>query len=516
MADRSRRGGSGEAGSGFLSTGAGQLLLLVLSGAVLFGGTLAALRAFRNTPRPAVHNIRSVAVLPLANQTGDASRAAFVDGLHDALIAEISGLEGLSVISRNSVQRYRDTRVPVSRVAQELGVDAVVEGSVLRSFGAVAVVVRLVQASPEREIWSGRYEGSLGEALTLQRRVAGAIAREISVAMAPDGRTAATPALVDPAAQEAYFQGRAHWRIRSRESLVRSIEYLEEAVALAPDFALAHAALADAYTVARGYGAITLPWDEAYARAEAAAQQALSLDPRLPEAHASLGFIHLQAHGDLELAERSLLEAVRLNPSLAQAQAWLSLTLKSAGRPEEAVEAARIARRLDPFSPVMILSLGYALVGAGQCSEALEQSRAVIELDPGYPDAYALAWRCHALAGDHPAAVAAQNEVFRRMGLDDAVVRSHLQAWERGGWEGVLRREEEIFRAGLPTVRGEYFTAQRLALLGEVDAALDALGEARRARDPLFLFEARTDPILGSVRGDPRFAALLAPALADR
>ncbi len=515
MADGSRRG-SGDVGGGFLSTGAGQLLLLVLSGVVLFGGTLAALRAFRDAAPPAAHTIRSVAVLPLANQTGDLSRGPFVDGLHDALIAEISGLGGVSVISRNSVQQYRDSRAPIARVARELEVDAVVEGAVLRSFGSVAVVVRLVQAAPEREIWSGRYEGTLGEALTLQRRVAGAIAREISVAMDPGARPAATPASVGPEAQEAYFQGRAHWRTRSRESLARAVEYLEHAVELAPDFALAHAALADAYTVARGYGAIDLSWEEAYERAEASARKALDLDPRLPEAHASLGFLFLQAHGDPVRAERSLREAVRLNPSLAQAQAWLSLTLKSAGRPAEAVEAARVARRLDPFSPVMILSLGYALVGAGACGEALEQSRAVIELEPGYPDAYALAWRCHTLADDHAAAVAAQNEVFRRMGLPAAVVSSHAQAWEDGGWEAVLRREVEIFRAGLPTVRSEYFTAQRLALLGETDRALDALDRAREARDPLFLFEARTDPILGSIRQDPRFARILDTARADR
>lgn len=516
MADRPGRGGGVDVGGGFLSTGAGQLLLLVLSGALLFGGTLAALRAFRASPVPAAHTIRAVAVLPLANQTGDPSRGAFVDGLHDALIAELSGLQGLTVISRNSVLRYRDVRGSLARIGNELGVDAVVEGSVLRSFGSVAVVVRLVQAEPERELWSGRYEGSLGEALTLQRRVAGAIAREISVAMTPDGRMAATPATVDPAAQEAYFQGRAHWRIRSLESLARAIEHLEDAVARAPDFALAHAALADAYTVARGYGAIGLSWDEAYARAEAAAQQALSLDPRLPEAHASLGFIHLQAHGDLESAERSLQEAVRLNPSQAQAQAWLSLTLKSAGRPDEAVEAARIARRLDPFSPVMILSLGYALVGAGLCQEALEQSRAVVELDPGYPDAYALAWRCHALSGDHAAAASAQNEAFRRMGLDPAVVESHRRAWETGGWEGVLRREVEIFQSGLPTVRSEYFTAQRLALLGETDRALAALEQARLARDPLFLFETRTDPLLDGIREDPRFVRILDATATDR
>lgn len=498
----------------FLATGAGQLLLLVLATATIVGGTVLTYQVFREPPELPPVQIRSVAVLPLSNQTGDPEQAPFVDGLHDALIAELSRLQGLSVISRTSVQRYRETRAPVSRVASELAVDAVVEGSVLRAFGGtVAVVVRLVLADPERRIWSGRYESTQGEAFALQRRVADAIAREISMVMTPGG-----PAdfAVSEAAQEAYFQGRAHWRIRARESLVRAVDYLEEAVALEPDFALAHAALADAYTVARGYGAIDLTWDEAYERAEAHARRALQLDPRLAEAHASLGFLRLQAHGDLVGAEQSLREAVRLNPSLAQAQAWLALTLKAAGRAEEGVEPARIARRLDPFSPVMILSLGYTLVGARQCAEALEQSRAVIELDPDFPDAYALAWRCHVLAGDRQAAVVSQNEVFRRWKLPDEVVRAHLRAWETRGWEAALQEEIRIFEAGLPSVRGEYFAAQRHAQLGDVDAAVAALLAARDARDPLFLFELRTDPLLDPIRHDPRVQALVDPILAEK
>ena len=493
---------------GWLGSPAGQLVLLVLGLGLIFLASTMAIRSIQESPGPARTSIRSVAVLPLANQTGDPERAAFVDGLHDSLIAELAGLPGLSVISRSSVLRYRDSRAPLSRIAADLGVDAVVQGSVQRSLGSVAVVARLVQANPERQIWSGRYEGSLGEALALQRRVAGAIAEEISVAMDPDRSSAATAASVDPAAQEAYFQGRAHWRTRSRESLARAIEHLEESVALAPDFALAHAALADAYTVARGYGATPLSWEEAYARAEAAARRALELNPRLPEAHASLGFLLLQAYGDLEGAEASLREAVRLNPSFAQAQAWLALTLKAAGRPVEAVAAARVARRVDPFSPVMILTLGYALVGAGECAEALDQARAVLELNPVYADAHGLAWRCHALSGRHAEAVAAQERVFGDWGLSEAVRNRYRAAWERGGWDAALREEIAIFRSGDTPVRGEYFIAQRYSLLGDRDAAIEALELARDSRDPLFLFEHRADPLLDAVRDDPRFGAL--------
>lgn len=491
----------------FLGTAPAQLGLLLLSMAILVSATTMALRSTPGPATPAAP-IRTLAVLPLSGTGDDPTEAPFLEGMHDALIAELAGVEGLSVISRTSVQRYRDRPPTLARVALELDVEAVVEGTVRRSADSVVVSVRLSRVDPPGELWAGRYGGSLGEALALQGRVARAIASEISAALAPEGPGADPMRAVDPVAQELYFQGRANWRTRSRDSLARAIQHLEESIRVAPDFALAHAALADAYMVARGYGATDLTWEEAYERAEVEARRALALDPRLAEAHASLGFIRLQAHGDLAQAERSLREAVRLNPSLAQAHAWLALTLKAGGRVEEAVEVARVARRLDPFSPVMILNLGFALVGLDRCDEALEQARAVLELDPRYPDAHSLTWRCRALAGEREAAVGDMERVLAAWGLGDEVVAAHRRAWEERGWEGALRYEIQVFETGLPTVRGEYFAAQRYSLLGDAEGAFMALAAAREARDPLLLFELRSDPLLAPLRSDPRFAPL--------
>lgn len=500
----------GEGGiTAFMGTAPAQLGLLILSMTILVAATTMALRTGPGPAPPAgVTAIRHLAVLPLSGSGDDPTEAPFLEGMHDALISELAGLDGLSVISRTSVMRYRDRAVPVARVAADLDVDAVVEGSVRRSTDSVVVTVRLTRAEPVQELWAGRYAGSPSEALALHGRVARAIASEISLALAPGSPGVAGSAPVDPAAQEFYFQGRANWRTRSRDSLARAIQYLEESIRIAPDFALAHAALADAYMVARGYGATALSWEEAYERAEAEARRALSLEPRLAEAHASLGFIRLQAHGDLAQAERSLREAVRLNPSLAQAHAWLALALKAGGRGDEAVEAARVARRLDPFSPVMILNLGFALVAVERCEEALEQARAVLELDPRYPDAHSLAWRCHALAGDRAAAVEDMERVFSSWGLGDEVVQGHRDAWTARGWEGALLHEIQVFEAGLPTVRGEYFAAQRYSLLGDIEGAFHALEAAREARDPLLLFELRSDPLLTPLRSDSRFDLL--------
>jgi TolB-like protein len=449
--------------------------------------------------------IRVVAVLPLANRMGGASQAYFVDGMHDALITELAEMEGLTVISRTSVLRYRDSERPIREIAAELGVDGVVEGSVFASDDSVAVSVQLIRGDSEKAVWAQRYEGRIDEALGLQRRVARSIAEEIRLAVQPVDQRSATIERIDARAQEAYLQGRAHWRTRSRDGLARAIGYLERAVALAPDFAPAHAALADAYTVGRGYGAVDLPWAEAYRRAEAAARRALELDPDLPDAHVALGFVELQAERDLIDAELRFRRAVHLNPSHAQAHAWLALTLRAQGRLEEAVLAASAARRLDPFAPVMSLNLGFALLADGRCDEALAQADAALDLDPTLADGHSLAWRCHALDGRHELAVDEAEEAFRDWGLGEDVVQEHHEAWEAGGWTAALEQEVRVFRSDAMPVRSAYLLAQRLALLGEVEEALDALGSAYDEGDPLLVFELASDPVLAPLRSEPRF-----------
>lgn len=483
---------------------------VALAVALAVGGV--ALASWRAAAHGADSGIRSVAVLPLANQMGDPSQEYFVEGMHDALITELARIEGLSVISRTSVMRYAGTRLPTAEIAAELGVEALVQGSVFRAADSVRITVQLIRGRPEEHLWAQAYEGELSEALALQRRVASSIAGELYPRFfrAPRRPPPALP--VDPHAHEEYLRGRARWRSRSRDGLAAAVVHLESAVRIQPDFALAWAGLADAYMVARGYGAIDLPWEEAYRRAREAAERALTLDPELADAHASLAFIRFQSDWDLDAGERGLRRAVQLNPSSSQAHAWLSTVLKSRGRAAEAVAAARRARELDPFSALMNRYLGFALAKSGNCGEALEMAHTAVALDPAHPDGYWILWTCHVQAGRHGDAVAAAAQAYAAWGVPEDDIERFRHAFAQEGWNAALGAELRILRSGHAPVRTEYMLAQRFALLGRRDATLQALEAALLVKDPVLLFEARMDPLLSSVRHDPRLRELLAGA----
>ena len=454
------------------------------------------------------HSVRSLAVLPLTNLTGDEGQQYLVDGLHEALIAELGRVEELSVISRTSVLPYRNAGTGATAIAQEMGVDALVEGSVFREADSLRITVQLVRGAPEERLWGSSFDGSLNRTLALQRRVARAIADAVRVRVADAAGRPAEEPVIDEAAQDEYLRGRALWRARSATDLERAVRHLERAVELQPDFALAWAALADAYVVARGYGAIDLPWDRAYDRAEQAALTALELDPTLGEAHASLGFIRFQADWDVEAAERGLRLGVDLNPSYAQGHAWLSSVLRSQGRGAEAVAAARRARELDPFSAVMNRYLAFTLAKTGHCDEAARHAETAVELDPRHPDGFWARWTCDALAGRTDSAVENAARAYAGWGLPAGDLQAYRRAYERDGWTGALEAELALLADPAIPVLTWYARAQRLAMLDRPDEAFSMLAAAADARDPLLLFELATDPLIEPLRPDPRYREL--------
>lgn len=454
--------------------------------------------------------IRAIAVLPLANWMADPSQDYFVQGMHDALISELATVSGLTVIARTSVERYRGTARPIADIAAELNVDAVIEGSVFRVADSVRINVSVIRGSTEESVFSQSFRGTVADALNLQRHVTQGIAEVLRVEMTREQRARLSSApTVSPAAHELYLRGRAHWRNRTKEGLSRAVDLLERAVREDPGFALAYAALADAYTVARGYGAIDMSWSEAYARAGRAAERALELDPDLPEAHAALAFLRFQSDHDLDAAERGLRRAVELNGSNAQALAWLATVQRARGKADEAIASARRANTLDPFAPVIIRYLAFTLAKTGHCGEALEHAATAIDLAPDHPDGYLVRWTCHVLAGQYDMAAQASRETFRAWGLDEADLDSLEATWRRQGWHATLEREIDLLENRRVPVRSEYFKAQRLAQLGRTDDALLALEQAWVARDPILVFELRMDPAIDAVRSDPRYRRLL-------
>ena len=326
--------------------------------------------------------VRSLAVLPLDNLSKEPDEEYFADGMTDALITTLAQIGALRVISRTSVMRYKGTRQPLPEIARELNVDAIVEGTVLRSHGRVRIATQLIHAATDTHLWGKQYETDLRDVLALQSNVARAIADEIRVQLSPQekSRLAGTRP-VDPAAYEEFLKGRHFWYKRSPDALTRAVECLQRAVDTDPSFALAHAGLADAY-VSLGWDLFGLaPPSETYPKAKAAAQKALELDPNCGEAHAAAGWIAGGFDWDWAAAERGLRRAIDLKPQYGPVHIWYSHLLRALDRTEESLQESRRALECDPLGLVLNMHLGWHHLYSRQYEKAAEQCLKTIELD---------------------------------------------------------------------------------------------------------------------------------------
>jgi TolB-like protein/DNA-binding SARP family transcriptional activator len=355
--------------------------------AAILAALMAAGWAIRDHLRPATLEIRRLAVLPLANLTGDERQEYFVDGMHEALVTELSQLPGLTVISRQSTVQYQGTDRPVPVIARELGVDVLLEGSVFRAEDSVRITVQLIRADPEGHLWAGSYRGAIRNAIALQGEVARAVGRAIHATAVPESHARRTTLSVSPEAQEAYLRGLYHLERQmvtleltqsERLELLRtSVINLEKAVALAPEWAAAHAKLARTYHwIASSYDQLA---GEFYPKSKTAAVRALELDPNEAQAHASLGFVLFNYDWDWEGAERSIRQALTLDPN---SHHWIyAMFLVAVGRYDEAITHYQQALERNPLSQLLQGQLAYAYSCAGRDDEAiaeLEELRARI------------------------------------------------------------------------------------------------------------------------------------------
>ena len=268
--------------------------------------------------------IQSLAVLPLANLTGDPEQEYFVDGMTDALISQLGKIGALRVISRTSIMQYKGTRKRLPEIAKELDVHAVLEGSVQRSANQVRITVQLIEAMSDRHLWSDSYDGEMEKVLTLQSKVAADVAEEIKIAVTREQRSRLTETRpVDPEAYEAFLLGHHHMRKRTSEGLGNALKFFQRAVEKDPNYAPAYAGLADAYDLMSGYS--LLAPREAYPKARAAAIDALKIDDRLAEAHITLAKIAARYDLDWEEARKEFLRGIELNPNYAQGHSWYGL-----------------------------------------------------------------------------------------------------------------------------------------------------------------------------------------------
>jgi TolB-like protein/DNA-binding winged helix-turn-helix (wHTH) protein/Tfp pilus assembly protein PilF len=351
-------------------------------GALALAAVLIALgQARRRTANPTDHEpIRSLAVLPLANLSGDSTQDYFSDGMTDAIITNLASLPALQVISRQSVMRYKGSAKPVPEIARELGVEGVVEGSVVRSGGRVRISAQLIHAPTDRHLWAQSYERQLEDVLALQGELSRAIAEEVRITLATNETRRLTPqGRVKPEAYDAYLLGTYQWNQRTEESLDRALAHFRAAIAIDPDFAPAHAGLALAYSPRLIFGYV--PPGRGLAEEKTAALRALELDPTLGGARAALA-VSRAYEWDWVGAEAEYRRAVETDPGSAVAHQWYGWYLRALGRFDEALAQRRRALELDPLDASINRAVARDLELTGQEDAALAQWNRVLELEP--------------------------------------------------------------------------------------------------------------------------------------
>ena len=451
--------------------------------------------------------IESIAVLPLGNLSGDPGQEYFADGMTEELITNLGKISALRVISRTSVMRYKKTDKPLPQIAGELNVDAIVEGSVLRSGNRVRITAQLIQAKAERHLWAESYERDLGDVLALQSEVARAIVEQIRIKLSPqeDSRLlAARPVKLD--AYEAYLKGRYFWNKRDREAVMEGLKYFQQAVEMDPTYALAHAGVADSYVIIGGNH--WLSPDETFPKAKAAALKALEIDDTMAEAHTSLALIK-QSEWDWMGAEREYRRALDLNPGYAVAHHWYSLFLCETGRHEQAVVEARRAAELDPLSPIISLNMGQILYAARRYAEARRAVQRTLEVSPDFFAARELLGLVYLQEHKFAESITELQEAAAVSSREDTVMAALGYVYAVSGRKG---DSQDILNGLKEQSSGRYISPYLLALicvgLGQKGEALEWLEEAYKQRDSELPWIG-VEPMLDPVRLDARFRDLL-------
>ena len=477
-------------------------------GALLLAVALSLLTRSWKVPFGASPGIRSLAVLPLANLSGDPSQDYFADGMTDALITRLAQIHDLRVISRTSVDRYRKAMKSLPEIGRELHVQAIVEGSVLRSGDRVRITAQLVDASKDQHLWANDYERDLSDVIALQSDLVGAIASQIQARLTPGERAGLTHIdVVKSDAYDDYLKGRYHSNRRTKEDLEAARALFQRAIENDPGFALAHAGLADTYILLHLYAGMSAT--EAFPLAMGAARRALALNENLAEAYPAIALVKIYSKWDWDGAESDFKRGIRLNPSYATAYHWYSILLRDRGRFDEAITAARHALELDPLSLIVNANLGDAYFFARRFDDAIRQHRAGRDLDPGFPPTHLYLGMAFAQSGQIDSALTECRTARALAGDGDFGLGGLGYVLGRAGHDAeardVLRRLEQKARDGA-AVSFDIGLVQ--VGLGNRAAAIEWLGRAC-VDQPSGIKDLGVDPRLDPLRKDRGFGDLL-------
>ena len=448
--------------------------------------------------RPAV---RSIAVLPFENLSGDPSQDYFADAMTEELTSDLGKISALRVISRTSAMHYKKTQKTAPEIAAELNVDGLVESSVVRSGDRVRITAQLIDARGDRHLWSESYERNLQDVLTLQSDVARAIARQVRAAITPDENERLRPQPVDPRAYEAYMRGRFFVDRWTPEDSAQALRSFELAASFDRNYALAYVGMAECYV----YGVAGTNEEESVKRGIAAATRALELEPDMGEAHAMLGMLRLQRDWNFAAAEAEIKKGIALSPSYASAHHWYSHLLIELGRFDESLAEANILLRLDPVSPTPVGHLAYHYRAARQWDSAIAWYQKELAMDPTHTDDFGEMGQAYVGKRMFP-------EAIRELGRAVEMSRNSTQYpyyLARLGYayavSGDVSKARQIFKelpsANLTDMACVY------AGLGERDKSIALLQRSyQRHTFPLDAgYAVEFDPL----RSDPRFTELL-------
>jgi TolB-like protein/DNA-binding winged helix-turn-helix (wHTH) protein/Flp pilus assembly protein TadD len=454
-----------------------------------------------NHPSPV---IRSLAVLPLESLSNDASQDYFADGMTDELISDLGQIRALRVISRTSVMAYKHTRKSLPQIARELNVDAVVEGSVLRSGDQVRITAQLIEAATDRHVWSQSYQGALRDTLTLQNNVARAIADEIRISLNPQEQAALRHAtVVNPVAYESYLKGRYFWNKRTANGLKSALAYFNQTIEEDPTYVQAYSGLADTYALLGDWQYAVMTPKEALPKAKAAAIKALELNNALGEAHNSLAFCLDGFDWDFDSAGNEFRRAIELNPGYATAHHWYAWHLALLRRYDEAIVEMRTALNLDPLSLIINADLAELLALAHRSDDSIQQSRKTIEMDPNFGLAHNHLGQAYLQKHMNDEAVAELQEAVKLSGGSPTCIANLARAYAASG-----KSSEAV--ALLSDLKKRSHPGQSLAseiaviygALGDTDQAMRWLEQGYEERfNPGVLIRPGFDPL----RSDPRF-----------
>ena len=459
-------------------------------------------RLFGKTATP---RIGSLAVLPLENLSGDSGQEYFADGMTEALITTLSQISALKVTSRTSVMHYKGTRKTVPQIAQELHVDAVLEGSVMRDANHLRVTAQLIHAPTDTHLWAESYERDLRDILAVQNEVAHAITSEINVKLtAQEQERLARTHPVNFAAHDAYFKARFHLQQGTEDQLREAKAYFEEAARIDSNYAPAYAGLADYYLLTD-----ELSPQLAMPKAKEYVQKALALDDRLADAHVTLASIKSYGDWDWPGADKEFERAVKLSPSYAEAHRRYADFLSEMGRHDQALGEIRTAQELDPLSASTILDAGWAFYYGRKYNLAIEQCNKVLDLDPRSVSARDCIGSAHLATAAYDQAIAEYSAMLTSSGNDPVRLASLGCAYALAGKK--LQAQKVVVQlneASKIHYVPPYVLGLVHAALGENDKAFSWLEKAYEQHDS-YLVRLRVEPLMDPLRPDPRFERLL-------